>query len=312
MKIATRINSFFREGDRDLKRVLARFSEIGLTHVDLNYPEHVSGIDAEAMKGLLNGYGLTLNGVALRFREKFINGELGNADTEVARSALKLCHEACDYCRIAGGDTVTIWLGFDGFDYSFQIDYDRVFRQLVHQFQDICDYAPDLHISIEYKPFQERSYAFIDSMGLVSWIVSSVDRKNLGVTLDHCHMLMKHENPAMAADLFGARGKLFGIHLNDGYGTMDDGLMVGMSTPVKTLELLYYLKKHGFDHTLYFDTFPVIEDASDECRQNIETLRLLLKALDSVGEKKIQQGVDSNDAIQSAVLVRELFCAMGR
>ena len=312
MKVATRINSYFREGDKSLDRVFAQFEHVGLTHVDLNYPEHVAGISPEAMREMLEARHLKLNGTALRFRSDFINGELGNADPAIANKALQLCREACDYCRAVGGTNVTIWLGFDGFDYSFQIAYDRVFKQLVKQFQAVCDYAPDLLVSIEYKPFEERSYAFIDSMGLTGMILAAVDRKNLGVTLDYCHMLMKHENPAFAADIFGAAGKLFGIHLNDGYGAQDDGLMIGMATPVKTLEFLYYVKKHGYDHAIYFDTFPVIEGAEEECAQNIAMLKMLDGAIERVGMDKIQSVIDSNDAVQAATLVRELFCSMGR
>lgn len=313
MKMATRINSYFRKGGKDLDRVFAQFEEVGLTHVDLNYSEHVEGVAAGDMRDLLDKHGLKLNGVALRFRgEHYFSGELGNADPEVAADALQLCREACDYCREAGGDTVTIWLGYTGFDYSFQCDYAATLDLLVRQFRAVCDYAPDLNISIEYKPFEERSYAFIDSMGITGMILAAADRPNLGVTLDYCHMLMKHENPAMAADIFGAQGKLFGIHLNDGYGTMDDGLMIGMSTPVKTLELLFYLKKHGYDHAVYFDTFPVIEDAEDECAQNIAMLSLLDTALDRAGCDKVQSVIDSNDAVRAAELVRELFCSMGR
>lgn len=312
MKMATRINSYFRGGDRDLDKVFSQFEHVGLTHVDLNYPEHVGDIPAEDMKSLLSAHGLELNGCALRFRGDFINGELGNADQTIATRAFELCCEACDYCREVGGDTVTIWLGFDGFDYSFQIDYSRVFNQLVKQFRAVCDYAPDLQISIEYKPYEERSYAFIDSMGITSMILAAVDRPNLGVTLDYCHMLMKHENPAMAADLFGAQGKLYGIHLNDGYGVMDDGLMIGMSTPVKTFEFLYYLKKHGYDHAVYFDTFPVIEGAEDECAQNIAMLEMFDGALERVGAESIQNVIDANDAVRAAELVRSLFSEMGR
>lgn len=40
MKLATRINSYFRDGDKNLDRVFAEFQSVGLTHVDLNYPEH--------------------------------------------------------------------------------------------------------------------------------------------------------------------------------------------------------------------------------------------------------------------------------
>ena len=51
---------------------------VGLTHVDLNYPEHVVGIPAEEMKAKLDAHDLKLNGTALRFRSDFINGDLGN------------------------------------------------------------------------------------------------------------------------------------------------------------------------------------------------------------------------------------------
>jgi len=310
MKLATRINSYFRDGDKDLNRVFRQFQNVGLTHVDLNYPEHVEGISASRMKDMLAAHDLKLNGMALRFRNDFINGELGNADATIAGQALDLCREACDYCHEAGGDTVTIWLGFDGFDYSFQVAYRRMWDQIVGAFQTVCDYAPDLHISIEYKPFEERSYAFIDSMGLVGMILADVNRPNLGVTLDYCHMLMKHDNPAFAADIFGSRGQLYGIHLNDGYGRMDDGLMIGMSTPVKTLEFLYYVKKHGYDHAIYFDTFPVIEPAEGEAAQNLAMITMLDRAIDEVGMEHIQQVIDANDAIAAAKTVRALFGAM--
>ena len=164
MKLATRINSYLRIEGYDLEKSFSDFKKVGLGYVDLNYPEHVKGYDANTMKSLLNKYDLKLNGVALRFRNKFINGELGNSDPELAKDALQLCKDAADYCRAVGGKVVTIWLGFDGFDYSFQINYKRVWDQLVHAFQEVCDYAPDLQISIEYKPYEERSYAFIDSM----------------------------------------------------------------------------------------------------------------------------------------------------
>lgn len=117
MKLATRINSYFRDGDKNLDRVFAEFQSVGLTHVDLNYPEHCTGVTAEDMAAKLAAHDLQLNGCALRFRNAFLNGDLGNADDALAAEALELCYEACDYCRTAGGNTVTIWLGHDGFDY---------------------------------------------------------------------------------------------------------------------------------------------------------------------------------------------------
>lgn len=307
MKLATRINSFLPEYNQDLNKVFQQFKKLELGYVDLNYPEHTKGIPAEQMKEMLEENGLKLNGMALRFRDEFINGELGNADEAIAQKALDLCKEAADYCRVVGGKVITIWLGFDGFDYSFQSNYVKVWQQLVRAYQEICDAAPDLQISIEYKPFQPRAYAFIDSMGITGMMLHDVSRPNLGVTLDYCHMLMKHENPAFAADIFGSQKRLYGIHLNDGYGLNDDGLMIGTSTPFKTLELLYYLKKHHFDGIIYFDTFPVIEGATEECERNIEMIQYLDKLIDTIGLDKIQSIIDQNDAVAASKLMLTFF-----
>lgn len=303
MKLATRINSFLPVYENDLKKVFEKFKNLGLTHVDLNYPEHVTGFSGMEMKALLDDNSLKANGVALRFRKEFINGELGNSDQAIAQHALELCKEAADYCREVGGDVVTIWLGFDGFDYSFQINYLKVWNQLVNAFQEIADYAPDLKISIEYKPFQPRAYAFIDSMGVAGMMLNDIDRSNMGVTLDYCHMLMKHENPAFGADIFGSRNKLYGVHINDGYGLNDDGLMIGTSTPFKTLEFLYYIKKHNYNDTIYFDTFPIIEHAVKETEQNIKMIKLLNDMIDNVGMDYIQNIIDRNDAIEASELM---------
>ena len=103
MKLATRINSYLRIKGYDLEKSFSDFKKVGLGYVDLNYPEHVNGYDVDTMKSLLNKYDLKLNGVALRFRNKFINGELGNSDPELAKDALQLCKDAADYCRAVGG-----------------------------------------------------------------------------------------------------------------------------------------------------------------------------------------------------------------
>ncbi|QPW15599.1 sugar phosphate isomerase/epimerase [Mammaliicoccus sciuri] len=283
MKIATRINSFLPEYDNDLERVFEKFNDIGLTHVDLNYPEHVKGYTNDKIKHLLEKHNLIANGVALRFRDEFINGELGNSNIQTSNNALQLCKQACDFCREIGGDVVTIWLGYDGFDYSFQIDYVKVWEQIKTNIKEIAEYAPDLKISIEYKPFQPRAYAFIDSFGIALSMIKEINKDNVGITLDFCHMLMKHENPAYGASILGHQDKLYGIHLNDGYGLNDDGLMIGTSNLIKTIEFIYYSKLYNYDQAYYFDTFPVIEDPVEECRANINMIKKLDRVIDQLG-----------------------------
>lgn len=307
MKLATRINSFLPKCNNDISEVFGEFSRLGLTHVDLNYPEHTNGIEASKMKALLKENDLQANGVALRFRSEFINGELGNPNEHISTEALDLCKAACDYCRDIDGEVVTIWLGFDGFDYSFQINYEKVWNQIKKQLVAITDYAPDIKISIEYKPFQPRAYAFMDSFGVTLAMIHEIDRKNLGMTLDYCHMLMKHENPAYGASIAGSKGKLYGVHLNDGYGLNDDGLMIGTSSLIKTIEFLYYVKLHNYDHAIYFDTFPVIEDPVEECERNINMIKKIDSTIDRLGMEYIGSIIKENSALRVSDLVLELM-----
>ena len=296
MKYATRINSFLRF-DSDLFHAFESIGRIeGVDYVDLNYPEHFAGHDIDSIKAGLAGNGLRCNAINLRFRSHFINGELGNRDTAIAREAIELCKEAADACSRLGGNQMIVWLGFDGFDYSFQIDYVNYWNRIVEAFKEICGYS-DIPVSIEYKPYEERVHAFIDSFGTTVSILHDVGSDNLGVTLDFCHMLMKKENPAFAAAWLLERGKLYNIHLNDGEGSTDDGLMVGTVNFWKTVEVMYYLKKYDFRGVIYFDTFPKRELAVEECEANIRMCLKIEDMIDTYGLEKMGKVIEQNDAV---------------
>ncbi|NMB01320.1 MAG: sugar phosphate isomerase/epimerase [Firmicutes bacterium] len=297
MKLATRINSFFTDG-RTLIDVLDRLGAIeGLTHVDLNYPEHFIGQDLEEVKKALQRNNLKVNGLALRFRDQFKNGELGNSDAKIAAEAKQLCFEAVDLTKELGGSQITIWLGYDGFDYPFQLDYAKAWNQVVEAIKEIADHDPSIMVSIEYKPYEPRTFALVGDIGTTLLLIHDVNRPNVGLTLDYCHMKMKHENPAYSLVLAAEKNLLFGVHLNDGYGVTDDGLMVGSVGFIQTLEFLYYVKKYRYDGTIYFDTFPVREEAVAECTTNIKLLNRFMSLIDKVGMDTIDAIVSKNDAI---------------
>lgn len=307
IKTATRLNAYLPHYDNDIEKVFSELKKVGINYVDINFPQQTIGIPAKKMKKMLDSNGLRPNGMEMRFEDHYINGDLGNLDDKIYRDAIEMCKQAADYCHKIGGTMINIWSAHDGFDYSFQIDYLKVWNRIVKACQEIADYAPDIKFSIEYKPYEPRAYAFVDSMGTLGMMLRDIDRKNFGVLLDYCHMLMKHENPAMASELFASRGELFGVHINDGYGVHDDGLMVGTVTPFKTLEFLYYMKKYDFDGMYYFDTAPVIEDPSQETLKNIEMLKYLLNLLDQVGMEKIEKVINENDAIKARDLLLEFL-----
>lgn len=300
------MNSFILKGDCDIYEAIEKYHTIkGITHLEFNYPEHVAPYPMEELRRHIGD--MKVNGLSLRFSKRFAGGEFTNRDGNISREAVQLCKDAIDACRELGGSVVTIWLGYDGFDYSFQADYERKWDTIVRAFREIADYAKDIRISIEYKPFEPRVYSMIDSIGLTMLAVNEIDRPNVGVTLDFCHMLMKHENPAYSLSFAARRGKLFGLHMNDGLRMMDDGLIFSSVNLPQALEFVYYLKKYKYDGVIFFDSFPVREDAAEEIQTNIEMFRTISDAIDRVGMDRIAQVISRQDGVSSQRLVLELL-----
>ncbi len=131
----------------------------------------------------------------------------------------------------------------------------------------------------------------------------------MGATLDFAHMLMAGDAPGFGAALLLEEGKLWGVHLNDGNNDHDDGLMIGSIHPFETLEFLYYLRKYGYDDVIYFDTFPIRENAQDEAETNRATVELLMAKIDAVGVDHITSVIAEADGIASQNLRNLLLSA---
>lgn len=306
MKFAGRINSFMHKGDKDIYQTIEAYKHVkGITHLEFNFPEHIAPY---SMEQVLSAVGdMKVNGVATRFKDHFVAGEFTNPSEEISRDAVQLCKDATDACRTLGGEVLTIWLGFDGFDYPFQVDYESKWNIIIKSFQEVADYAKDLKISIEYKPFEPRAYSMIDGIGLTLLAIDEIDRPNVGTTLDFCHMLMKHESPSFSLALAARKGKLYGLHMNDGYNTMDNGLIFGSVHLSQALEFVYYLKKYAYDGVCFFDSFPFREDTQSEVEANIETFNKLANLVDRLGLEHISKVVDKQDGVAAQKLILEML-----
>jgi xylose isomerase len=305
MKFATRINSFLNYGF-DLPGTLEAIAGIRSdAAVDLNFPEHVRLSGSESVGPLLSNYGLSLNGMAVRYRADFIHGEF--SATKNRRRAIDLAKETIDAIGELGGSVLTLWLSYDGNDYRFQDDYERSWDGVVGAFAEIADYARPLRLSLESKPYEPRSFSLLPTTTHALHLVDELNRDNVGITLDFCHSLMAGENPAFSLALILRKKRLFGVHLNDGYGRFDDGLMFGSVDPARAVEFMFYLVRAAYDGVIYFDTFPVREDPEEEFKKNVETVERVRRKLDEFGIDRIQAVIDERDGIKSQQLMTELF-----
>jgi L-rhamnose isomerase len=319
-KYAARLNSFkngaasdsaIDVGKPDVFKLLRRAAQVqGLNAVDLNYPDHLEKVQLNEMKHHLDGLGLNVNGFAMRYYSEpgFKIGAFTNPDPKLRRIAIDQTKRGIDQMQELGGTLMTLWMGQDGFDYSFQVDYAKMWDQTLEAMAEVADHAPNSEISIEYKPNEPRSFSLMPDIGTTLLAIRELGRNNVGVTIDFAHVLYADEMPAYAVALAARSSKLFGVHLNDGYAKRDDGLMVGTVHPVQTIELLYVLESIGYDRPIYFDTFPDTTglDPVAECSANIaavEAMRSVVKQLQK--DNRLTTAIAGQDAVTSNNILRE-------
>ena len=291
----------------DKARIAAKVE--GLTDVDLNFPDHVTEAPAELGRQL-SDLGLTVNGLAMRYytNPAFKRGAFTNPDPAVRREAIDLTKRGIDAAREVGTNLMTIWLGQDGFDYSFQADYQKLWEDEVSAIREAAAHDPDCMISIEYKPNEPRAFSLMPDLATTLLALSEAGNANLGVTLDFAHVLYADEMPAMVAAMIARHSKLLGVHLNDGYAKRDDGLMVASVHPQATLELFWQLRKDGYEGMIYFDTFPEASglDPIAECEQNIRTVRRLLQVSAQLeGDNRLRDAVARQEAVETQRIVNQ-------
>ena len=307
-RYAARLNAFKRAGGGTAGMIAAAGRVGGIDAADLNYPDHFAGVSPGELGAMLGDAGMALNGLAMRYYTEpgFALGAFTNPDAGVRRAAIDLTKRGIDAGAEMGGRLMTLWMGQDGFDYAFQGDYGRMWDDTVAAIAEVADHAPEIDIAIEYKPNEPRAYALMPDVATTLLAVKEVGRANLGVTLDFAHVLYADEMPAHAAHLIARHSRLLGVHLNDGYGKRDDGLMAGTVHPVQTVELFVELTRIGYDGVIYFDTFPDHSglDPVEEARTNVrlvERLRAVAEGL--AADEALRAAISAQDATRSQRIV---------
>ena len=294
--------------------LLGRAATAGLTAADLNYPDHfVNDSPADLTRALYDN-GMILNGMAMRYYTDpgYKLGAFTHPDAAVRRTAIDETKRGLDVLAEMGGSLMTRWMGQDGFDYSFQMDYARAWGDTIDAMIEVADHNPAIDIALEYKPNEPRAFALMPDAATTLLAIKEIGRDNTGVTLDFAHVLYADEMPAFAAALVARNSRILGVHLNDGYGKWDNGLMVGAVHPIQTVELLVELERSGYNGAIYFDTFPDHSglDPVEEARTNIEVVqRLRVAAAKLVDNAELQAAIAQQDAPMAMRLVHATMLA---
>lgn len=280
----------------------------GLNAVDFNFPDHFEDCTSAELKQCMGDHNIQLNGLAMRYYTDpaFKLGGFTNPDPKVRQAAIDLTLNGIDKLAELGGSLMTLWLGQDGFDYSFQVNYQQMWDHTLEALAKVCDHNKHIDISLEYKPNEPRSYSLMPDVGSNLLALSELNRSNTGVTLDFAHVLYAEEMPAHAAAMVGRFSRLLGVHLNDGYGKRDDGLMIGSVHPIQTIELFVEMNRLGYDSTIYFDTFPDLSglDPVAEATVNVEMANKLAAVASTLTDNaELKSAIANQDAPRSQTIV---------
>lgn len=279
-----------------------------LDALDLYYSEEGINSDAEATDQLLSKYGLCVSSTFANLfgLKEWKNGSLSSTDENIRKKAIALCKKAVDFnARLKGVPPMNLWLGQDGFDYPFQTDYAKSWMNLVDSIRQICDYRPEVTITLEAKVREPRNRCIIDSVANALLIAKEVDRDNCALAIDIGHVWQAQQNVAQNIALANVFGKVKTIHVNDNYNVWDDDLIAGSIRMTEYLEMFYFLKKIDFDGYLAVDIFPFRENTLRCTYESIMNLKKYEELVNRMGMTKLDAFVNCGDPTEYTKFFRE-------
>lgn len=238
----------------------------------------------------------------------FKKGSFASIDKSIRSLAIERAKEAIDFAKSVDCKVMTTWPGQDGYDYIFQADYIKERTLFSDAMSELCDYAPDMTITMEYKIKEPRTHCYISSVGNALLMCEASGKNNLGIALDYGHAALGYETPAESVAMCKMYGdRLKHIHINDNYRLWDDDMIVGSVHTLEYLEFIYWLRVTGYNGYMTLDQFPYREDGREAVAESAEWLDYLETLIDRADMDEIHSVIAKNDAILASQLMRKLI-----
>jgi xylose isomerase len=265
----------------------------------------------EEVRRRLEEYGLTLCAVNpnLWGELQWARGTLGAADAFTRSKAIDRVKSAMDLAAEMGCDYVGLWPGQDGYDYPFEVDYQRIYDWWVEGVRACADHNPGVRLGLEYKPYEPRTHSFISTDAKTLLLLDDIDRANVGVTVDVGHSLYAHENLGEVVAVSQRKNRLFHIHLNDNYSDWDWDMNFGSVHLYEFLEMLYWLKRTHYQGWYSIDIFPYRTDGSDSVAESIHWLEWMNDWVEGAGLETLDELIVRGDPIATSRFLRGQFLA---
>lgn len=279
----------------------------GLTGIELIYPSHVNAENLAEVKQALQQAGIVAATVAATIsnKQQYRAGSLIADDLAVRQQAIDTVKNGMDIAVALGAIETNVWLGRDGFDYPFQIDYDQAWKRLVEAFQEIGAHRPDMKVGIGYKIREPRTWLMVNTAAKTLLLAEESGLPNIGVLFDNGHTIWGYENMAEALSMAARRGRLYHVHFNDNTRYFDDDMAVGSVHFIELLEMLYWLDRVGYQGWISFDPHVNTEDGTRIVEECMLYTRGMMCVLEQIGKVEIEKAIASRQVTEIMRLVRE-------
>ncbi len=254
----------------------------GYDGVEIVFPYEASNVSET--KKTLQKYNLTVAAVNVNVKAEpeFRNGGLTSTDPSIRAKAVRFIQDAKDFAADIGADKVTCCPLGDGYEFSFQYDYAKAWRNLVDTLGEAGAYNHDIPLFIEYKPSETRGRCFVDTAAKALCLLNDIKGVKMGVTLDFGHSIYGNENPAEAVAMLAESPYSYYVHVNDNDGKWDWDYFCGTKHFLDYVEFLYYLKKYNYSDYFTSDTSPTRWDIKGTFEANSRLTNKIWNLLDTI------------------------------
>lgn len=280
----------------------------GLRGIELVGNWHINDRNMKKVKNIVRDKGLEVCMLTpdLWTQAKWGKGSLASNEQRVRKEAIAEIKKVMDWAAEMKCEYIDVWLGQDGYDYCFQADFEKTWKNIVSGIKECANYRKDVKICIEYKIKEPRTHIFIGTAAKTLLLLNEVNEENVGALVDVGHALAAGENVAESISLLNStRKNLFYLHFNDNYRLWDDDMMVGSVHIIEFLELLYWIKRTEYDGWYTLDIFPYREDGIKAATESIKWIEGMIKLLEKIGDNNIAKVINKNDATEASALIRK-------
>jgi len=234
-------------------------------------------------------------------------GCVTSLDKKIRNKALDYLREMSDVALEMNCGIVNLWMAQDGYDYLLTADYNQEREWLKEATATLAEAYPNLRFALEYKPKEPRNFSYHARMADTILAAKETGCSNVGITIDTGHSFVGGENVAEAVVLAKRAGDLlFHMHFNDNHGSWDDDMIVSSVHFTCYVELMFWLRKTGYEGWLSMDQYPYREDAIDAISESIHWIKKYEQIVDQYYED-IESLIRLNDAVETSRFLRRVI-----